>query len=30
MNMERNYDIEDVPGGVPVKMWIRGAMEGAR
>jgi len=23
-NMEQNYDIEDVPGGVPVKMWTRG------
>jgi len=23
-NMEQNYNIEDVPGGVPVKMWTRG------
>src|SRR5437868_11534193 len=22
--MEQNYNIEDVPGGVPVKMWTRG------
>jgi len=22
--MDQNYDIEDVPGGVPVKMWTRG------
>src|SRR5471030_1654800 len=22
--MEQNYDIEDVPGGVPVKMWTHG------
>jgi tRNA-splicing ligase RtcB len=22
--MERNYNIEEVPGGVPVKMWTRG------
>jgi hypothetical protein len=24
MNMEQNYNIEDIPGGVPVKMWTRG------
>ncbi|MBW8830515.1 MAG: RtcB family protein [Burkholderiales bacterium] len=24
MNMEQNYSTEDVPGGVPVKMWTRG------
>jgi len=23
-NMEQNYDTEDVPGGVPVKMWTHG------
>ena len=22
--MEQNYDIEEVAGGVPVKMWTRG------
>jgi tRNA-splicing ligase RtcB (3'-phosphate/5'-hydroxy nucleic acid ligase) len=24
MIMDKNYDIEDIPGGVPVKMWTRG------